>query len=50
MEKPYTKKELFESFGFLMDAEHGDDEELLCDILKEIGYEVHEENGLYYVL
>lgn len=45
-----TKQNLFEKYGYLMDEEHGEDEELLCDILKEVGYEVHEENGLYYVL
>lgn len=49
MSKEYTKEQLFIIYGYLMDEEHGQDEELLCDIMKECGIEVKARGELFIV-
>ena len=49
MSKELTKEQLFITYGYLMDEEHGQDEELLCDIMKECGFEVEVKGDLFIV-
>lgn len=44
-----SEKELFNKFGYLMDESHGDDVELLIDIMKCNGILVERANGYYLI-
>lgn len=44
-----TRLELFERYGYLMDEEHGDDTELLMDIMKCNGIEVGRRGDMFVV-
>lgn len=46
----YTEEQLYEEYGYLMDKAHGNDTELLMDIMKCNGLEVEEKNGKYLVI
>lgn len=48
--KEFTESQLYEEYGYLMDQEHGEDTELLMDIMKCNGIDVEEKNGKYLVL
>ena len=45
----YTEKQMYEKYGYLMDAQHGNDIELLIDILKETGSNVGRIGKLFYI-
>lgn len=44
----FTEKQLYDEYGYLMDSEHGNDTELLIDILKCTGLIVGRIGALYY--
>lgn len=44
-----SEKELFNKFGYLMNKSHGDDVELLIDIMKCNGILVEQANGYYLI-
>lgn len=44
-----SEKELYEEYGYLMDKEHGNDTELLIDIMKCNGVEVVRMDNEYLV-
>lgn len=45
----YTERQLYEKYSYLMDAQHGNDTELLVDILKETGLSVGRIGKLFFV-
>lgn len=45
----YTETQLYEKYDYLMDAQHGNDIELLIDILKETGLSVGRIGKLFFI-
>lgn len=46
----FTEEQLYKEYGYLMDKAHGNDTELLMDIMKCNGLDVERSNGKYLVI
>ena len=45
----FTERQIFDIYGYMLSKEHGEDIELLLDILKEYGLNFKKKKNYYYV-
>lgn len=45
----FTERQMFDTYGSMLSKEHGEDIELLLDILKEYGLNFKKKKNYYYV-
>lgn len=45
----FTERQMFDIYGSMLSKEHGEDIELLLDVLKEYGLNFKKKNNYYYM-